>query len=186
MNDREIIELFLRRDRSAVEEASKAYGESCRSVAMRILNDPGGAEECVNDALMRAWGSIPPADPANLSAYLARLTRNAALNRLKLARRVKRGRGAAELALDELSGVVSGAFDPEAELIRKELANSIESFLLALPEEQRRIFVERYWHFKSVEEISALTGFKPSAIYTILSRTRARMKNYLLKEGYEV
>ena len=80
MEDSRIVELFLSRDERAVEEAAHSHGGLCRALALRVLGDPQEAEECVNDALLAAWDSIPPRRPEKLSAYLARLTRNQALN----------------------------------------------------------------------------------------------------------
>ncbi len=186
MNDRKIIEMFLRRDPGAPEEAAKRYSGACRAIAMRILRDPGEAEECVNDALMRAWESIPPAKPESLGTYLYKTVRNTALNRLAGKTAMKRGGGEAELAIDELSDMVSGEYDPEAELVRKELAESISRFLRRLPAGRREIFVKRYWHFMSVEDIAREADCTPSGVYSSLVRTRAKLKEYLRKEGYDV
>ena len=186
MNDREIIEMFLRRDPKAPEEAAKRYSEVCRGTALRMLRDPGEAEECVNDALMRAWQSIPPAEPQSLEAYLLKAVRNVALNRLARDRAEKRGGGEAHPVLSELSDIVSGEFDPEAELIKKEMAASVSAFLRRLPEKQRAMFIKRYWHFMPVEEIAAELGCAPSGVYSALARTRAKLEKYLRKEGYDV
>ncbi len=41
----------------------KKYGDLCMKIARNILNDPQDAEECVNDAWLGAWNSIPPQSP---------------------------------------------------------------------------------------------------------------------------
>ncbi len=93
MEDSEIIELFWRRDQRAVAEAEGKYGGYCRAIAGRILPSPQDAEECVNDALYRAWQSIPPQRPNSLPAFLGRLTRNLSLDRLRHSSARKRGGG---------------------------------------------------------------------------------------------
>ena len=45
----------------------------------------------MNDALLAAWQTIPPLAPVHLAAYLAKLTRNAALNRYRAQNAQKRG-----------------------------------------------------------------------------------------------
>ena len=49
MDDNHMIELFFARDEGAIEAASREYGAYCAAIARGILDDPGAAEECVND-----------------------------------------------------------------------------------------------------------------------------------------
>ena len=99
MKDREILDLFWKRDESAISETANAYGNYCYTIAYNILNCNEDAEECVNDTWMNAWKSIPPYRPNNLSTYLGKITRNLAFNRYKLLRAKKRGLGRVEVAL---------------------------------------------------------------------------------------
>lgn len=52
MDDFEISELFIARDKMAVAEVDKKYRGICRSIALSMLNSPEDAEECVNDVYM--------------------------------------------------------------------------------------------------------------------------------------
>ena len=81
MEDRQIVALYWRRDEAALGETQRKYAALCRSVAKNILGGEEDAEECVNDALLQAWNAIPPQRPRRLGAWLARVTRNLALNR---------------------------------------------------------------------------------------------------------
>ena len=83
MHDNEIIALFFKRDERALKEAADKYGELCRSVSMRILNDSRDAEECVSDAYLAAWNRIPPEKPRSLGAFLCRIVRNISVSRLR-------------------------------------------------------------------------------------------------------
>ena len=65
----------------------------------------------------------------------------------------------------------------------KELTRKINSFLKNLPETEQRIFVSRYWYLMPVKEIARNMGFSKSKVKSMLSRTRAKLKNYLEKEG---
>ena len=75
-------------------------------IAMNILNSSEDSEECVNDAYLAAWNSIPPNRPEKLSAYLGRLTRNLSLNRYKSNTAERRGGGEFALSLDELDDCI--------------------------------------------------------------------------------
>ena len=81
MGDQEIIQLFFQRCEEAITQTQKKYGALCRSVAQRLLTDPRDTEECVSDTYLRVWNAIPPERPRSLRAYLARITRNLALDR---------------------------------------------------------------------------------------------------------
>ena len=52
-------------------------------MAFNVLGNAEDSEECVNDAYMRVWGSIPPNEPSSLSAYVGKITRNIALDKLR-------------------------------------------------------------------------------------------------------
>ena len=58
MEERQIVELYNRRDEQAIAETERAYGAYCFSVANNILRDRADAEETVADMLMSAWNAI--------------------------------------------------------------------------------------------------------------------------------
>lgn len=186
MDDREIIELFWQRDQRAVAEASDKYGGYCRAIAGRILPSPEDAEECVNDALYRAWEAIPPQRPGSLSAFLGRLTRNLSLDRWRQDTARKRGGGQAALALSELDECVPAPSGVEEELDVRLLADCVERFVRTLPDTQRRVFLRRYWYLCSVKEVAAQSGMSVSRTSSMLFRLRKSLKQYLEKEGIMV
>lgn len=183
MDDQEILELFWQRSETAVAEAAEKYGGYCRKVAYNILHSDPDAEECLNDALFSAWGAIPPARPQKLSAFLGRLTRNAALNRWKRDHTQKRGMGQTEEALSELSDCIPGGDSPENAVESKELTASIQRFLVSLPQEKRRVFLRRYWYLSPIEEIAEERGASREKIKSMLFRMRKDLKKHLEKEG---
>lgn len=70
MEDSEIVRLFTERNESALSRVSEKYGVYCASIARNILKNREEAEECVNDAYLKAWNSIPPNAPNSLGAYI--------------------------------------------------------------------------------------------------------------------
>ena len=71
MEDEKIIELFFNRSKQAIRELDIKYGRICRRLSYQIVNDRQNAEECVNDAYLGAWNSIPPARPDPRPALLS-------------------------------------------------------------------------------------------------------------------
>lgn len=184
MEDREIVELFWQRREEALEESQKKYGGLCRSVARGVLGSPEDAEEAFSDALLRAWNSIPPNRPACLDAYLAKLSRRAAIDRLRHDRAGKRWSGEAALALEELADCLPDRGSTEAQLEASELAKLLEHFLRAQPELARQAFLRRYWYVDPLSEIAYVLGCSESKVKSLLFRTRKKLRSYLEKEGY--
>ena len=108
MEDREIIRLLFERSEGAISALSQKYGALCFQIADGILNDRQDAEECVNDAWLGAWNSIPPQTPDPLRAYICRIARNCALKRLRANSALKRG-SRFEVSLSELEDCIPGS-----------------------------------------------------------------------------
>lgn len=186
MNDRDIVELFLERKESALKEVSDKYRNYCAKIAENILGSYEEAEECVNDALMKAWESIPPHKPAMLSTFMGKLTRNVAINRRRQTLAQKRGKGEAELVFEELSELIPGGDSVDREYDARELVREINAFLYTIPEQNRNIFVCRYWYCDSIPDIAAEFSVSKNKVYVSLTRTRKKLIEHLKKRGYEL
>ena len=125
MKDEEILRLYRERSETALTETERQYGALCGAIARNILQNGQDAEECVNDALHRAWCSIPPEEPRSLAAYLGRITRNVALNRLEKQNRQKRGGGEITLIWEELGEMLPDRDTPEQHWERRATAERL-------------------------------------------------------------
>ena len=108
MDDEKIVQLYWDRDERAISATAEKYGSYCAQIARNILGDRGDADECVNDAYMSAWSSMPPHRPGVLSAFLGKIVRNLSLNRYRRNTAAKRGGGEAPAMLEEIGELVSG------------------------------------------------------------------------------
>ena len=183
MEDRQILDLYWARDEAAIARTAEKYGGYCGSIARNVLHSEQDAEECVNDAWLGAWNSIPPKRPENLAAYLGRLTRSKAIDRWRALHREKRGGDSVSLAVEELEEVLPAADDPERSVLQKELAQTVNRFLADLPVTERSVFLCRYWYFDDLAAISASFGFSRSKTKSMLHRIRKKLQSYLQKEG---
>ena len=186
MDDNQIIALFFARDEGAVEAAQRQYGAYCAAIAQNILGDRQSAEECVNDAWLKCWQTIPPQRPRSLKSFAGRIVRNLALTALRSESAQKRGGGQAQLALEELSEVVSGGETPEGALDRAAFRAALDGFLAALPEAQRSLFLRRYWYLDSVEQLAKRYGMSKTQVTTTLYRLRGKLRTHLEQEGFEL
>ena len=186
MEDQRIIELYNLRDETAIAVTSEKYGAYCFAVANNILSNEQDSEECVNDTYVKAWNAIPPARPAFLRPFLAKITRHIAIDRYRSSVRAKRGGYEVDLALEELGEVVSDGDDIASELERKALIDAINRFLRDLPPRDSNVFIRRYFYAESVNCISGRYGMNANHISQILSRTRHKLKKYLESEGHKI
>lgn len=183
MNDESIVKLFEERDEKAIERVACLYGNYCRSVARGILHNPSEAEDCVSDAYMQAWNRIPPEKPRSLLAYLARITRNLALD-LYRKKSAKMRSGQVEVLYDELCECIpDGASDP---VDRLALSEALNLFLSSEPVLARKLFVRRYFYASSLGEIAKEYGVSEGNVKTSLCRSRQRLKNFLREKGIQV
>ncbi len=183
MEDRQIVSLFWQRDEQAIRETDKKYGRFCHAIAYHILDNNEDAEESVNDTYIGAWKAMPPHRPDVLSAFLAKLTRRISLNRWRNQSRKKRGGGQVMLALEELSECVPSTQDVARTVENKELAAAIRHFLDMLPDDDRNLFVARYFYLAPINELSLKFGFSESKVKSLLFRLRGRLKRTLQEEG---
>lgn len=184
LEDERILALYWARDAAAIQETDVKYGARLHGLSRRLLPVREDAEERVNDTYLGAWNAIPPARPAHFFAFLAKLCRNLACNRLDWLNAAKRRADVVSLT-DELAACVPGA-DGGREQALRELGGLLSDFLRGLPQESRLFFLRRYWFMDSVKEIAERYAVGESRVKTSLFRTRRRLREYLEKEGISV
>jgi len=184
--DREIVDLYLARDELAIAQTEHKYGDYCFTIADNILKSREDSQECVNDTWLQTWNTIPPQNPNSLKHYLAKITRNLSISRWREMHREKRGGGEVTLALDEMTEFLTGSAEVETEAARVAFADCLNRFLHSLPARECNIFLQRYFYVESTAQIARKYGIRESGVLVILSRTRAKLRAYLEKEGYTV
>ena len=185
MKDEKIIELFLLRDGRALEEIDKKYGDLIYYIASNFLALREDREECINDAMLALWNSIPPAKPKSLSAFLSTTVRHIAISKSRAGNAWKRG-GHVHIVSDEFLSMISDETDLASQFEARRAGEIMNRCLGKLSKDDRRIFVMRYWLSMSYDQIRTQTGFGESKIKMSLSRTRAKLADELKKEGITV
>ena len=183
IDDKRILLMLNNREEQALKETEKRYGALCRTVVRDILGNEQDAEECLNDALLQVWNTVPPEQPKILCAYLMKIVRNFALDRYRTRNRSKRGGGAETTPLDELSELLPSSDNVLSELERRELLAAITRFLQSLPQKKRDLFIRRYWGFTSFSALAEEFGMHENNVQVTLSHIRKKLRAYLRKEG---
>ena len=185
MTDEEIIDLFFERSEQAISELAEKHGNAVKRVAFNILGDLEDTKECVNDTYMALWESIPPTIPKSLKAYTCKLVRFISISKARHNSSKKRNASFTE-SLDDLLNCISSEseYTVDNEIQAKELGQIISCFLETLKKEDRVIFVLRYFYGESPESIAKRFSTSSHTISNKLYRTKNRLREYLIKEGY--
>ena len=184
MTDEQIIHLYFDRYQSAITETDRKYGTYCYSIASNLLGRED-SEECVNDTYHTAWTRIPPEIPQSLKAYLGRIVRNISISRFRRSHAQKRNSGV-NILLSELEDCLPSAVTVESEVDSRELSRLISSWLATLSDDDRALFVLRYWHGTAVQNLAEKCGCTPNAISLRIRRLRKGLKHYLEAKGVAI
>lgn len=174
MTEKEIIESIRRREPQGASALLTYYGPLMRYVISPIVADAHDREECLSDAVMRAWDKIGTFDPhrGSWTAWLTAVTRSVALNHLRSA---KPHTEAAELTPD----IPSPEPTPEEALLRQERQKELQSALSQLSQFDRTIFYRKYYYLQSTAQIASETGMTERAVEGRLYRIKKRLRKML-------
>ena len=176
--EQRLLKRLLGRDESALNEVSDRFGKMLYSLAYRITGSASDAEECLNDALLDLWQKPPTDSNTTLSAYVSTLVRRRAIDRVRFNTANRRGGGDYICALDELEQCLS---DPDGEADGDSMAirDALQAFLDSLDQENRAIFLLRYYAAYSNAEIAKQRGLGERAVEMRLNRMRKRLRHVL-------
>ena len=178
--DAALLALLRERNETALVAIQRQYGRQVMHLARNILGSDLDAEECVNDALLDLWNSVPPAEPSSFLSFFSLLVRRRAIDRVRYLTAERRAKGEYAGSLEELESILPDI--PEGE-DHGEILNCIQDFLDALPPRDRRIFLLRYFRFCSHREIGDRVGMRESAVNMKLTRLRKKLKDALIRRG---
>ena len=186
LSDEAIIELFWRREESAIPETDRKYGTYLYAIAFNILKNREDCEECLNDTYLKTWNAIPPTRPSILRAFLAKIMRGTAFDRYDEANRQKRiPPELCDPLADGLEVLLSDT-DLHREVESREIGRIISSYLDSVSDKKLYIFMSRYFFMMPLEEIAKKVGCSISTVNKTLASMKKELKKRLEKEGIEV
>lgn len=182
MDDKQIIALFFERSEQAITQLDLKYGTICTHISSNILKNEEDAKECVNDAYLAAWNTIPPQNPNPLLAYICKIVRNLSIKKYHTNTAHKRNCHY-DIALQELENCLAASLSLDDLFAEKELTKIINRFLSELDKESRILFVRRYFYADSISDIAVRFGISKHNTTVRLSRIRNKLKIFLEEEG---
>ena len=149
-------------------------------IARSILRNDAEAEDIVQDAFVKAFTELDTLrDPGSVAAWLARITANLAISRIRLLKR----RGRIVLADGELKDspdyIESDQSTPERLTAINEVRRLLESAIDRLPDGFREVFMLRVVEQMSVEETASTLGILAQTVKSRLHRAKAMLRSDL-------
>ncbi len=163
MRDRRLIHRLRRGDADALHQIYQQYKDALLTVAMSLLNDRHGAEDCVHDVFVHF--AAVPADlraTTSLRGYLVRCVANRAKNLLKRRQLQPAPLGEDQDCPDDSDG-------PTQRLMESEESTRIFAALAQLPDEQREVIT---LHIHGQLTFREIAGQLDLSINTVQSRYR--------------
>lgn len=182
MDDSAIVSRYFDRDESAITLTKAKYSSYLYAIARRILSNAEDAAESENDTYLAAWNSIPPQKPTDLRTYLGKLTRRLSLDLWRKRTAAKRGGGQPLLSFDELGECLPDHRQIDDSIDGSHITAVLNAFLRSLPDEERNVFLRRYWYFDSISDIGKRFGHSETKIKSMLFRTRKKLRARLETE----
>lgn len=184
LSDAQLAERLARRQVDALAELYDRYGGLAYSLALRILGDPGRAEDVVQEVFLKAWNAADRFDPGRgeLRTWLLTMVRNRAIDFL-------RGRGARARLEEELPAqlpAVAPQQDPWRALAISLQRDMVRDALASLPAEQRRVVELAYFGGYSGREIAEMLAAPLSTVKGRMRLALEKLHSYLQGRGLEL
>ena len=155
----------------AFERLYRKHGRRVYAVCLRMVSDPGRAEELMQDAFVRAWSAIGSFQHRSaFGTWLHRLTVNVVLSDMRAEKR-RLSRELLPGELDEFEREVGGAM-PETRV-------DLERAIAALPSGAKEVLILHDIEGYRYREIAELVGVAEGTVKSQLSRARRLVREAL-------
>lgn len=178
-------------DERAFDQIMRRYNQRLFRLAVSIAGEPSEAEDILQESYVRAFYRLSSySGEGELGAWLARIVRNEAIDRLRTRGSRKRHitleadlyseRDA--LGLEGRVGAEDVSFSPEIAAERDDMKRILEDAISALPVQFRTVFMLREVEGLSVEETAEYLGIPAATVKTRDHRARALLRAKLSEQ----
>ncbi|MCM1298430.1 MAG: RNA polymerase sigma factor [Firmicutes bacterium] len=177
MDENNLLQELKKGSTQALSELIVKYTPFVSSVIVRIL--PGrkeDTEELCEDVFVTLWENRQKVEAGKIKAYLAVIARNKAFSFLR--------KNCDDLPLEE-DILLFDSENLQQRAEQKELAEIVSTALHSLGTAQRELFVRHYYYGQAVKEAAAIMGINESTAKSWLKRGREKLKEVLLKSGFD-
>lgn len=165
-------------DRAAAQALMARHLPGMLALARRMLSGQAEAEDCVQEAFLKAWTHAARWKPgqAKFETWLYRVTLNQCYDRLR--------KKPAE-SLDAAADIPDGADSPEHGLVVAAVQAEVGAALADLPERQRAAILLCHYQERGNIEAADILGVSVEALESLLARGRRALRTKLahLRDG---
>jgi RNA polymerase sigma-70 factor (ECF subfamily) len=135
------------------------------------------AEDLAQETFIRAFRNLKSLrEEAKLSTWLFGIARNVCLESLRSKPMQSKK---VDLDDDQVMELKDEKILPDERLLNRELSAVIQKALAALDVDKRQVFVLKFFHEHSYDEIATITGFSIPKVKTDLHRARSEMRRQI-------
>jgi len=182
LTDGDLLEAIARGDEHSLASLYDRYHRLAFSLALRVVNDRGRAEDVVQDAFLSVWrkaGSYS-AGRGSVKTWLTSIVRNRAIDVVR-ARRGSDGD-------DEV--VLLGLRDSSPSVVEQVTASldrdTVRAAITVLPVEQRNAIAMAYFEGRSHSEIACMTGLPLGTVKSRIRLGMHRLRDELVGIGFDM
>jgi RNA polymerase sigma-70 factor (ECF subfamily) len=175
-----LIERVAAQDESAVAELYDRHARLLYSLILRILRDPGAAEDVLQEVFVALWTRVQTYDRSLGSpvAWLVRIARNRAIDRL-------RASGVRARAVESAPLDPAPAATPEEQATVAEESRAVVKAVAALPPEQRVLIEDAYFLGLTHAELAERHRLPLGTVKTRIRNGMQALRAALLPEAAE-
>jgi RNA polymerase sigma-70 factor (ECF subfamily) len=177
--DAELAASALRGSQDAFRELVKRFERPVYTLVLRMVQDPGAAEDLAQEVFVKAFRRLNTYDPQwKFSSWLFKIAHNTTIDHLRrgvpetvpLETGVEDDRGSlAAILADET------VENPQAAAERRDLGRALERAISSLRPDYRAAVLMFYVHGASYQEICEATGLPLGTVKTNLHRARKEL-----------
>lgn len=180
--DGDLLEAIAQGDERSLASLYDRYHRLAFSLALRVVNDRGRAEDVVQDAFLSVWrkaGSYSVAR-GSVKTWLTSIVRNRAIDVVR-ARRESDG---------DDEAVLLGLRDSSPSIIEQVTASldrdTVRAAITVLPVEQRSAIAMAYFEGRSHSEIAGMTGLPLGTVKSRIRLGMHRLRDELVGIGFDM
>jgi RNA polymerase sigma-70 factor (ECF subfamily) len=185
--DAELVASTLRGSQDAFRELVVRFERPVYSLVLRMVQDPGAAEDLAQEVFLKAYRRLDTYDPQwKFSSWLFKIAHNTTIDHLRRGvpetvplESDEEGRGSFSAVLADETGE-----SPHAAAERRDLGRSLERALAHLRPEYRVAVVMFYAQGASYQEICEITGLPLGTVKTNLHRARKELAQAMTSLGW--
>ena len=176
--DADLWSSFKRGDKEALSVIYRTYIRTLYNYGTRLTHDDGLVEDCIQDLFIEIWRNRAHlSDTDSIKYYLFRALRRKIARRCnQLNKHVQPGQLPGEYEGEAVAPYESEWVLEEAASARKE---HLQKAITHLTKRQKEILFLRYYENLSHQEIASIMVLTPQAVYNLIHKTLAALKQHL-------